>query len=622
MLALRGIRVLELAGLAPVPLVGQILADFGADVIRVSKPTAEFPDPLARGKRSIIINTSKADGRHLLRRLIWDPCKGTSVPFDVLLDPYRPGVLERLLHQDTTTTHASTTAAISELLPPHLILARVSGYGHDVGHAYARAAGHDINYLAASGVLSMLRSSDAPSSTPYAPVATADAADASAAAGGAAAQAGSAVGRSGATRPMPPSNLLADFAGGSLLAVQGILMALLQRSLAPPGAAARGQIVDASMTAGASYLATLHWQLLRMSGAQAAASAGAGVAGAPHRSAAGVADGKPLSSSPDFLFADSVVPFLQPGYAPYYDTYACRADDSCSRGASLGNPGAGSSSTFVAVGAIEGPFFVQLMHGLRTVVPWPADLGLRDTGSTGVDAGDGKAEAKALVRLQADRARWPALRAYLSATFALRPRSFWCNSTGSSSSSSSHRASSSAASSSESPSGVLSHGGIFAPEGQFGDACVTPVLLPAEALHLQRYGRLPRLDGFDHHDGAGAAGGSGAALASATAGSTRHGVPLPAPRLSRTGDRFRAAAAARAGLATTRNDSDLPADYACDVHEGSDCTATTIAERAGVAADSARAVVAAGAHTDAVLREILALSDAELSRLRGDGVVA
>lgn len=574
--------MLELAGLAPVPLVGQILADFGAQVVRVSKPTADFPDPLARGKRSIVLDTSKAEGRALLRRLIWEPCTTTAAPVDVLLDPYRPGVLERLLHPDAgqiQSAVAASTHSIEELLPRRLILARVSGYGHDIGHAYARAAGHDINYLAASGVLSMLRSGHPDSSGLQTLAAgasgvrdTVESCDPRV----------HSVAPAAAGRPVPPSNLLADFAGGSLLAVQGILMALLQRSMTPPGSEPRGQVVDASMTAGASYLATLHWQLLRMTQAAAGAQGRATTAQAGTSSASAPAQAP--SSSRDLMFADSVVPFLQPGYAPYYDSYACKAEAEAEAGGETDSGSCTTSCTvhsgsaFVAVGSIEGPFFSQLMSGLRTVVAWPDDLGLRSAGCADDDA---KAEAKALVRMQNDRSRWPALRAYLQHAFSLRPRSFWCQS-----------------------------GGVFAPEGPFGDACVSPVLLPAEAMHLQRHGRLPRLDGA-----ATATGSEG----SVDVGAAGLGVPLPAPRLSRTPDRFRAAAAPTAALGAATPDAGafaLAADY-WHADDGG-----TAAARAGAAADAARGIVAAGAHTDAVLREMLALSDAELSRLRADGVIA
>jgi alpha-methylacyl-CoA racemase len=218
-MALRGIRVLELAGLAPVPLVGQILADFGADVLRVNRPRSDFPDPLARGKRSIIVDTATPAGKQLLHRLLEEPSPG----FDVLLDPYRPGVLERLLAPQATTSHGGsvhrTPSGLLDVLPPRLIVARVSGYGHDPSNAYHAAAGHDINYAAMSGVLSMLRTAEL------------------AACPGRGGVGEDGVSRSGDgdtrdcgrgeaalsaySRPLPPSNLLADFAGGSLTAVNG-----------------------------------------------------------------------------------------------------------------------------------------------------------------------------------------------------------------------------------------------------------------------------------------------------------------------------------------------------------------------------------------------------------------
>ncbi|KAF7218140.1 alpha-methylacyl-CoA racemase-like [Nothobranchius furzeri] len=131
-MALVGVRVIELAGLAPAPFCGMILADFGAKVVRVDRTkTSTSLDTQARGKRSVAINLKSAEGVALLRKLC--------VQSDVVLEPYRKGVMEKL------------GLGPRELLKenPRLIYARLTGYGQS--GSYATAAGHDINYLAMSG---------------------------------------------------------------------------------------------------------------------------------------------------------------------------------------------------------------------------------------------------------------------------------------------------------------------------------------------------------------------------------------------------------------------------------------------------------------------------------------
>ncbi|XP_053196139.1 alpha-methylacyl-CoA racemase [Scomber japonicus] len=197
-MALAGVRVLELAGLAPAPFCGMILADFGAKVIRVDRTkVAMAMDTQARGKQSVAINLKTSEGVALLRKLC--------VQSDVVLEPYRKGVMEKL------------GLGPQELLKenPRLIYARLTGYGQS--GSYATAAGHDINYLAMSGLLSWL-------------------------------------GRSG-EKPYAPLNLLADFAGGGLTCAMGIVLALLERTKS-----GKGQIIDASMVEGAAYVGSFIWK--------------------------------------------------------------------------------------------------------------------------------------------------------------------------------------------------------------------------------------------------------------------------------------------------------------------------------------------------------------------------
>ena len=193
MSALQGIRVVEMAGRAPAPFCGMILADFGADVVRVDRVGAGSMDQLARGKRSLAVNLKSPDGVETVLRL--------AEQADVLLEPYRPGVMERLgLGPEVATARN-----------PRLVYARLTGFGQD--GPYASMAGHDINYIALSGALSL-------------------------------------IGRKGEV-PLAPVNLLGDFAGGGMLCALGICLALLERHQS-----GKGQVVDAAMVDGAAYLAS------------------------------------------------------------------------------------------------------------------------------------------------------------------------------------------------------------------------------------------------------------------------------------------------------------------------------------------------------------------------------
>ncbi|GAA5920404.1 hypothetical protein JCM6882_003266 [Rhodosporidiobolus microsporus] len=201
-LPLDGVRVLELAGLAPAPFAGLVLADFGADVVRVDRAGASSSvDVLTRGKRSIAVSLQSPQGIALLRQLLSAPT-GNEQDWraDVLIDPFRPGVLERLGLDP------------KELLErnPRLVIVRLTGFRRE--GPYAKMAGHDINYLALSGVLSML-------------------------------------GRKG-EKPYAPANTLSDFAGGGLLAALGVMAALLERARS-----GKGQIVETDMVTGTRYAA-------------------------------------------------------------------------------------------------------------------------------------------------------------------------------------------------------------------------------------------------------------------------------------------------------------------------------------------------------------------------------
>ncbi|KAK4879235.1 hypothetical protein RN001_007381 [Aquatica leii] len=191
-MALRGIKVLEFAGLAPGPFCGMVLADFGASVIRIDKIGANVnQDCTGNGKMSIAVNLKNEDGINIIKKL--------SKKADVLIEPFRTGVMESL--------GLGPNVLLKE--NPQLIYARLTGYG-DSG-VYSRRAGHDINYVAMSGLLSLF-------------------------------------GRYG-EKPIAPVNLAADFGGGGLMCAFGIVMALLERK-----SSNLGQVIDCNMVEGTAYL--------------------------------------------------------------------------------------------------------------------------------------------------------------------------------------------------------------------------------------------------------------------------------------------------------------------------------------------------------------------------------
>jgi alpha-methylacyl-CoA racemase len=191
-MALRGIKVLEFAGLAPVPFCGMVLADFGASVLRVDKLQANTDlDSLGNGKQSIALNLKHPDGVEIVKRL--------AKTSDVLIEPFRKGVMEKL----------GLGPEILMKDNPRLIYARLTGYGQS-GY-YCKNAGHDINYVGLSGLLSLF-------------------------------------GRSG-EKPIFPVNFAADFAGGGMTCALGILLALHERH-----SSGLGQVIDSNMVEGTAYL--------------------------------------------------------------------------------------------------------------------------------------------------------------------------------------------------------------------------------------------------------------------------------------------------------------------------------------------------------------------------------
>ncbi len=199
---LHGLKVVEFASIGPGPFCAMMLADLGADVIRVDRadhvpetfPTTPPLEPLNRGRRSIAVDLKHPDATETVLRLIHDA--------DALVEGYRPGVMERLgLGPDVCLGRN-----------PRLVYGRMTGWGQH--GPWAARAGHDINYIALSGALSLMR------------------------------RAGQA--------PSPPANLVGDFGGGGMLLALGVCAALVESLRS-----GQGQVIDAAMTDGSALLTTL-----------------------------------------------------------------------------------------------------------------------------------------------------------------------------------------------------------------------------------------------------------------------------------------------------------------------------------------------------------------------------
>jgi alpha-methylacyl-CoA racemase len=304
---LTGLRVVELAGMGPVPHAAMLLGDLGAEVVRVERPRTKVDgDVLLRNRSRIQLDLTTMSGGETLRALVRRA--------DVLIEGYRPGVMERL--------GVGPDECLS--LNPKLIYGRMTGWGQS--GPLAKRAGHDINYIALTGVLH----ATGPASLP----------------------------------PPPPLNVIGDFGGGSMFLLVGVLSALWERAHS-----GLGQVIDAAMVDGVGILSQMMWSFL--------------------------GQGK---------WSDQRESNLLDGGAPYYRTYKC------------------ADGRYIAVGAIEPPFYEQMLRGL------------------GVSESD---EFK-----RRERQNWPQLQKKFEQIFASRTRDEWAN--------------------------------IFADT----DACVTPVLTFAEAaLH-------------------------------------------------------------------------------------------------------------------------------------------
>lgn len=196
--ALTGVRIVELAGIGPGPFCGMMLADHGAEVIRVDRPGApdDPADVLRRGRRSIALDLKRAEAVAVVRDLARDA--------DGLIEGFRPGVMERL--------GLGPEVLLAD--NPRLAYGRMTGWGQT--GPLAHLAGHDINYLAVSGTLG-------------------------------------AIGRSGEP-PVPPLNLVADFGGGGMLLAFAVTAAILHAR-----GGGKGQVIDCAMVEGSALLAAMIW---------------------------------------------------------------------------------------------------------------------------------------------------------------------------------------------------------------------------------------------------------------------------------------------------------------------------------------------------------------------------
>jgi len=205
---LDGVKVVEVAGIGPGPFAAMMLADMGADVIRVDRsanafggdPASPPSDVLNRGRRSIALDLKTERGVETLLQLT-----GAA---DALIEGFRPGVAERLGFGPEVCLSRN----------PKLVYGRMTGWGQD--GPYAQAAGHDINYIALGGVLAHLGRKE---------------------------------------QPTPPINLVGDFGGGGMLMAYGIACGLLSA-----GRTGEGQVVDAAMIDGSATLMMMMWAFTHM----------------------------------------------------------------------------------------------------------------------------------------------------------------------------------------------------------------------------------------------------------------------------------------------------------------------------------------------------------------------
>lgn len=285
---LSGIRIVEMAGIGPGPLAAMMLADMGAEVIRVDRTSGSLAMPgdfINRGRKSIAVNLKSPEGVEAVLKLIESA--------DALIEGFRPGVMEKLgLGPDVVLARN-----------PRLVFGRMTGWGQT--GPLAHAAGHDINYIAITGALDAI-------GTPE--------------------------------KPLPPVNLAGDTGGGAMFMVMGLLAGLLEAKNS-----GKGQVVDAAICDGA---------VLLMSNVLSFKSLG--------------------------MWNGARGNNILDGGAHFYDTYPC------------------ADGKFVAVGAIETPFYMTLLE----------KMGLE------LDTAD--------IMVHMDSSRWPEQKARLAEAFRQKTRDEWC----------------------------------------------------------------------------------------------------------------------------------------------------------------------------------------------------
>jgi alpha-methylacyl-CoA racemase len=197
------VRILEIAGIGPGPFAAMMLADMGAEVVRVERvqavrddATGPHWDVMLRGRRNIALDLKHADGVETLLSLVERA--------DVVIEGFRPGVMERL----------GVGPEVCLARNPKLVFGRMTGWGQE--GPYASSAGHDINYIALAGALAHF-------------------------------------GRAGEP-PTPPLNMVGDFGGGGMLLAFGVVCALLEAQRS-----GKGQVIDAAMVDGSAVLMSMFW---------------------------------------------------------------------------------------------------------------------------------------------------------------------------------------------------------------------------------------------------------------------------------------------------------------------------------------------------------------------------
>ena len=200
---LSGIRVIELAGIGPAPFCAMMLADMGAEIIRIDRHSDTFlgggGTAIERGRRNLILDLKQEEAKDIVKKLV--------ATADILIEGFRPGVMERLgLGPDDCFA-----------INPALIYGRMTGWGQE--GPLSKTAGHDINYIAVTGALHAMGDATSP--------------------------------------PNPPLHLVGDMGGGAMMLAYGIVCALLESQRS-----GQGQVVDAAITSGASLISTMYYALI------------------------------------------------------------------------------------------------------------------------------------------------------------------------------------------------------------------------------------------------------------------------------------------------------------------------------------------------------------------------